>query len=61
MDMGDGFEEFEELKREEDRWILQAMLFRQSYDEWKLTQGVKKTELLQKVVVAIRLLQEKGW
>lgn len=32
--------------------------FRQSDDEWKLTQGVKKTELVQKVIIAIRLFQE---
>lgn len=30
-----------------NRWLLQTGCFRQSDDEWKLAQGVKKTEVLQ--------------
>lgn len=43
--------------RETDVYYMQS-IFRQSDDEWKLTQGVKKTELLQKDIIASRLFQE---
>lgn len=40
--------------RKTDVYYKQS-IFRQSDDEWKLTQGVKKIELLQKDIIVIRL------
>lgn len=58
MNMGDRFEEFEDGKVKKTDVYYKQSFFRQSDDEWKLTQGVKEIELLQKYIIAIRLFQE---
>lgn len=58
MDMGDRFEEFENGNVNETSIYYKQSFFRQRDDEWKLAQGVKKTELVQKDIIAIRLFQE---
>lgn len=58
MDLGDRFEEFEDGNVKETSIYYKQRFFRQRDDEWKLTQGVKKTELVQKDIIAIRLFQE---